>query len=124
MPIGLIRPITTQKVIKTCSNKSVKQHCLCSNHLLLETSESFSTLMKSRYERIFLWRAVATVETQRSRREHFSLVLSNRSSNFHQSIVEDALIMFSVSLLQSSFLRTGRSLAHLLWFPQAQCQTH
>ena len=32
MPIGLIRLITTQKVLKTCSNKSVKQHCLGSNH--------------------------------------------------------------------------------------------
>ena len=32
MPTGLIRLITTQKVLKICSNKSVKQHCLGSNH--------------------------------------------------------------------------------------------
>ena len=31
MPTGLIRLITMQKVLKTCSNKSVKQHCLGSN---------------------------------------------------------------------------------------------
>ena len=64
------------------------------------------------------------VETQRRRRDHFSLVLSNRSSNFHQSVVKDTLNEISVSLLQSSVLRTGRSLAHLLWFPQTQYQTH
>ena len=33
MPIGLIRLITTQKVLKTHSNKSVKQHCLGSNQI-------------------------------------------------------------------------------------------
>ena len=31
MPIGLIRLITTQKVLKTCSNKRVKQHYLDNN---------------------------------------------------------------------------------------------
>ena len=31
MPTKLTRLITTQKVLKTCSNKSVKQHCLGSN---------------------------------------------------------------------------------------------
>ena len=33
MQTGLIRLITTQKVLKTCSNKSVKQHYLGSNHV-------------------------------------------------------------------------------------------
>ena len=32
MPTRLIRLITMQKVLKTCSNKSAKQHCLDSNH--------------------------------------------------------------------------------------------
>ena len=32
MPIGLIRLISTQKVLKTCINKGVNQHFLGSNH--------------------------------------------------------------------------------------------
>ena len=32
MPIGLIKAITTQKVLKTCINKGVKYHYLGSNH--------------------------------------------------------------------------------------------
>ena len=32
MPIGLIRAITTQKVLKTCINKGVKEYYLGSNH--------------------------------------------------------------------------------------------
>ena len=33
MPIGLIRAITTQKVLKTCINKGVKYHYLGSNQI-------------------------------------------------------------------------------------------
>ena len=36
MPIGLIRLITMQKVIKTCSVKGMKQHYLDSNHKVVE----------------------------------------------------------------------------------------
>ena len=32
MPIGLIRLISIQKVLKTCINKGVKKHYLGSNH--------------------------------------------------------------------------------------------
>ena len=34
MPIGLIRLISTQKVLKTCINKGVKNHFLGSNQHL------------------------------------------------------------------------------------------
>ena len=33
MPTELIRLITKQNVLKICSNKTVKHHCLGSNHL-------------------------------------------------------------------------------------------
>ena len=38
MSIGLIRLITTQKVLKTCSVKGMKQHYLGSNHCIGHTS--------------------------------------------------------------------------------------
>ena len=51
MPIGLIWLITMQKVLKTRSNKSVKQHCLGSNQnpmvkSVLSSHEKFSSFPK------------------------------------------------------------------------------
>ena len=39
MPTGLIRLSTTQKVLKTYSNKSIKQYCLGSNQVALELGD-------------------------------------------------------------------------------------
>ena len=36
MPIGLIRLINTQKVLKTCNKQGIKRHFLGSNHNLQE----------------------------------------------------------------------------------------
>ena len=43
MPIGLIRLITTQKVLKTCSVKGMKQHYLGSNQCVRRGFEVLNT---------------------------------------------------------------------------------
>ena len=47
MPIGLIKAITTQKVLKTCINKGVKYHFLGSNHLRIDNNNMLSIFMLS-----------------------------------------------------------------------------
>ena len=47
MPIGLIRLISTQKVLKTCINKGVKYHFLGSNQVHLRKIDLYLDVWKA-----------------------------------------------------------------------------